>query len=487
MTTHTFHPDQYARDGLAAGCAPDQMENLIRAGLILQPRQLAASAAARLCDQTDGPTAIGYGGARGGGKSHWLLAQLGADDCQRVPGLKCLLLRKVGRSNLENFEDLRQRVLAGLEHSYNASRGILTFENGSRIVARHYQHEKEIDALLGLEYDVIAIEEATTLTQRKYQDIRSCLRTSKPGWRPRLYSTTNPGGVGHDWYYRTFIQPHERGTEADTRFIPARVQDNKFLNVEYRHILGEYTGWQREAWLHGNWAIASGQFFNTFRPAVHIVQHVNLDAIVEWFAGMDYGYTHYTVFLLAGRDADGTIFVVDEHAERNWIPQRHVQAIREMCQRNKLFVGNPERDPMGEGMKVRRRHDPPYSWRIRQISAGGDLFSKQYDGNTLAGQFASLGVTIRPANTNRVQGWADVQQRLGDPEAGIKPTLFIHERCQRLLNTLPYLQHDPDQPADILKTNVNEAGLGGDDAADALRYLVATRIPWCGVVRLRGL
>src|SRR6187397_1567591 len=47
----------------------------------------------------DGPTAVGYGGARGGGKSHWLVAQMGVDDCQRLPNLKCLLLRKVGKSN----------------------------------------------------------------------------------------------------------------------------------------------------------------------------------------------------------------------------------------------------------------------------------------------------------------------------------------------------------------------------------------------------
>ena len=58
--------------------------------------------------------AIGYGGARGGGKSHWLLAQMGADDCQRVPGLKCLLLRKVGKANLEHFEDLRRRLFGRL-------------------------------------------------------------------------------------------------------------------------------------------------------------------------------------------------------------------------------------------------------------------------------------------------------------------------------------------------------------------------------------
>src|SRR5512137_717970 len=102
--------DVAARQARAAGCPEDQIVNLLSAGIVLHPRQMAASAAARWCDRGDGPTAIGYGGARGGGKSHWLLAQMGADDCQRVPGLKCLLLRKVGKANLEHFEDLRRRV-----------------------------------------------------------------------------------------------------------------------------------------------------------------------------------------------------------------------------------------------------------------------------------------------------------------------------------------------------------------------------------------
>ena len=481
-----FNPDHYAQAGLSAGCTPDQMNNLIRAGIILQPRQLAASAAARLCDLPDGPTAIGYGGARGGGKSHWLLAQMGADDCQRVPGLKCLLLRKSGKSNLENFEDLRRRLFSALKHTFNASKGILTFENGSQIVARHYQHEKEIDAFLGLEYDVIGIEEATTLTERKYRDILTCLRTSKPGWRPRLYSTTNPGGVGHQWYHKTFILPHERGAESATRFIPARVADNRFINPEYQGILDQCTGWQREAWRDGNWNIASGQFFSTFRHDVHVIKEFDKNSIVEWIAGMDYGFTHYTVVLLAGRDAADNLFIVDEYAARNAIPQQHVLGIKALCQRHQLFVGNPYAPRLGELSDIRRRFDPPYSWRIRQISAGGDLFSTRFDGSTLDAHFSSLGIRIRPANTNRVQGWAEIQQRLGDPAAGIKPTMFIHERCQHLLNCLPFLQHDPDQPADVLKTNVNEEGLGGDDAADALRYLVATRIPWSGVVKLRG-
>ena len=214
--------ERYFAVGRSVGCPADQMDNFHRAGVILQNRQLAASAAARLCDRPDGPTAVGYGGARGGGKSHWLLAQMGADDCQRAPGLKCLLLRKVGKSNLESFEDLRRRLFGALPHEFSAYRGILHFANGSRIIAGHFQCEKDIDAYLGLEYDIIGIEEATTLSHRKHQDISTCCRTSKPTWRPRIYSTTNPGGVGHGWYRTRFIVPFQAGKEIDTRFIAAR-------------------------------------------------------------------------------------------------------------------------------------------------------------------------------------------------------------------------------------------------------------------------
>jgi phage terminase large subunit len=254
--------EQMIAEGLKAGCPRDQVKSFLRAGVVLQPRQLAASASARTCDEANGPTAIGYGGARGGGKSHWLLAQMGADDCQRVPGLKCLLLRKVGKANLEQFEDLRRRVFRKLKHEFSAFRGVLSFANGSRIIAGHFQSEKDIDAYLGLEYDVIGVEEATTLTSRKYQDISTCCRTSKPNWRPRMYSTTNPGGVGHAWYRTRFVLPMLERRENETRFVPARVGDNAFNNPEYRKVLEGLTGWQKRAWLDGDWDIAAGSILH---------------------------------------------------------------------------------------------------------------------------------------------------------------------------------------------------------------------------------
>lgn len=487
--------ERYLQAAVAAGCPENQTRNFVTAQIWLQERQLVASAAARLCDRPDGPTAIGYGGARGGGKSHWLLAQMGADDCQRVPGLKCLLLRKVGKANLEHFEDLRRRLFNQLPHEFSAFRGILSFGNGSRIIAGHFQNEKDIDAYLGLEYDVIGIEEATTLTSRKFQDITTCCRSSKSNWRPRIYSTTNPGGVGHAWYRTKFVLPMLEKRQADTAFIPARVGDNQFNNPEYRKVLESLSGWQKRAWLEGDWDIAAGQFFTTFRRDVHVIEDFDDTRAVEWFAALDYGFAHYTVVLLGCRDGDGNTFIVDEHAERLWLPQRHAAGIKAMLARHVV--------PVDSGLtRVESRKTRPLELAdLKRFVAGADVFSRQSDGTTIAAQYAKHGISLRVANTDRVNGWAEVLQGFGEvagppakygncEEQGsviVKPTLFIHKRCARLVETLPTLQHDPNRPEDVLKVDADEEGVGGDDAPDALRYLVATKSRAVVSRKLRGL
>ena len=242
------------------------------------------------------------------------------------------------------------------------------------------------------------------------------------------------------------------GREVDTRFVSARVDDNRYNNPDYRKVLEGLSGWQKRAWLDGDWDIAAGQFFTTFRRDVHVVEDFDDRRAVEWFAALDYGFTHYTVVLLGCTDGDGNLFIVDEHAERLWLPQRHAAAIKAMLARHGLSVE-----------------------RLRRFVAGADVFSRQSDGTTVAAQYARQGIVLRCANTDRLNGWAEVLQKMGDIEAGITPTMFIHRRCARLIETLPALQHDSNRPEDVLKVDADEDGNGGDDAADALRYLVATK------------
>ena len=124
---------------------------------------------------------------------------------------------------------------------------------------------------------------------------------------------------------------------------------------------------------------------------------------------------------------------------------------------------------------------------LRRFVAGSDVFSRQGDGLTVAQQYARHGVFLRPASMDRQNGWAEVQQGLGDIENDVRPSLFILSRCGRLGVTLPALQHDPNRPEDVLKVDADEDGVGGDDAADALRYLVATKARTVEVRKLRGL
>mgnify|MGYP001283422591 CR=1 FL=1 len=472
----------YLELGRDAGCSAEQLNRFAQAQVFLQERQMRASAAARSCDAEGGPIEIGYGGARGGGKSFWALAQVAADDCQRCPGLKVLFLRKVGKSNMEQLDDLRRKVLRNLKHVFVSHRGVLHFPNGSRIIAGHFQHESDIDAYLGLEYDVIAVEEATTLAERKYRDIKTCLRSSKPGWRPRMYLTTNPGGIGHAWFKRRFIDSWVRAGRAneeergETRFIQALVDDNRWLNAEYRGTLERLTGWQKAAWRHGNWDLPLGQYFPNFREEMHVRREIDDTLIREWRAAMDYGFTHYTCVYLGGLDGDGNFYVVDCHRARQWLPQRHAAAIKEMIGRHVMRTPNGTRRlELGD---------------LKRFVAGADVFSKQSDGTTVAQQYRQLGIRLTTAHMDRIQGWADIQQRLGcapqGQDLGIPARLFIHERCAALIECLQVLQHDPHRPEDVLKVDCDEDGNGGDDDADAFRYLVASKGRQVYVRRLIG-
>jgi phage terminase large subunit len=369
----------------------------------------------------------------------------------------------------EQFDDMRRKLLGNLRHEWRAQKGELSFATGSRVIIGHYNDERDIDKYMGIEYDVINLGEATQLPFSRVQGIRGCLRTSKPNWRPRMYLDTNPGGVGHRWYRGMFIVPWLEKRETTTRHVQVTVDDNKFVDSEYKSTLQSYTGWMRKAYLDGDWDIAAGQYFTTFRREVHVVEDFDDSRAVEWFAALDYGFAHYTVVLLGCRDGDGNIFIVDEHAERLWLPQRHAAAVKAMLARHTF---SNRRLEIAD---------------LKRIVAGADVFSRQSDGTTIAAQYSRLGISLRCANTDRVNGWAEILQRFGDVEGGVKPTLFIHKRCGRLLETLPALQHDPNRPEDVLKVDCDEDGIGGDDAADVLRYLVATKSRAVTQRKLRGL
>ena len=446
------------------GCPDDQIINFLKAGTLLQKHQLRFAALARECDQPDGPKMILAAGGRGSGKSQGIFAQIFCDDCQRVPGLKFLMLRKVGQANKEQVSDFITKLLPKIQHKYReAAPSKVEFPNGSFVILGNFKDEKDIDKYLGLEYDGIYIMESNQLTQSKKANILSCLRTNKTNWRTRVYQDTNPGGIDHvankalfidgKWAWDDATDSYVKiGVETETRYVHSTVDDNFFVDKDYKkNVLEKYVGWQRQAWLYGNWEFMAGAFFSNFDQHIHVypnpVTTLNERAIVRWFAGLDYGYSHPNAFLLCCEDEGGNIFCVAEYSQNNTLIEEHAANIRDLCALNNIDVGD-----------------------LEFIAAGKDCFRVDKDGSTVATEYQEHGVMLTPVHIDRVNAWSQMAEVFGDVQNQIKPRCFIHKNCAELIFQIQAAQSDPKKPNDILKMNASaETGEGGDDLLEGFR------------------
>jgi phage terminase large subunit len=449
----------FFRQARDAGCPQEQAERFLQALYMPQPRQLAIHAAARECDREGGPEYVGAGGTRGQAKSHAILAQAAIDDCQRFPGLKWLYLRKLQRKAGEQLDDLVRKVLVNVPYEF--PQGTLKFPNGSRIVIGGFRSESEIDGYIGIEYDGVFVEDATTITKIKIDQVFGSLRTSRSDWRPRAYLSFNPGGVGHAWAKRMFYDPWIAGHQSVTRFVHVTMGDNKFINPGYERYLNSLTGWLRRAWRDGDFGISAGQFFVTFNPEVHVIPPIHIDPYgATWWLAMDYGFVHWNVTYLLAQVGE-RIYVVDEHAARRQLAAENAAGIRAMLERN----GSP--------------------W-IHSFVAGHDVFAQRGAELTIAEEYARHGFVLTPAKTDRINGAGRISELLGRPvpeagETAIEPRLFIFNRCARLIECLPQMQHDPARGEDVLKVDCDpDTGEGGDDPYDALRYGVMEAVTQSG-------
>jgi phage terminase large subunit len=438
---------------IRAWMVPDQIENFERAGIILQPKQIAFCAAARRADELGQPNELAMGGARGGSKSFTLFSQVAVDDCQRFPNLKFLYLRLTEKSSKEQLHDLVGNVLQRVQCDINTER--IVYPNGSRIIIGGFKDDNEALKYQGLEYDGILIEELTQLREKTYTTIGLSNRTSKEGWRPRTYTSFNPLGVGHAFVKKRFVEPQRQGTQTDTFFIPSTVDDNLFVNPEYVKKLDSLRGADKKAYRHGDFDVASGAYFETWHYDTHVIP--DFQSLPEswpvWLA-MDAGHSHWNITQLFAEDSDGNQFVVDELGHRKCQPDVIGPDIVHMLTRYGKQPDDLQRQLIGtDAFQIRAGQEKP-----------------------LVEQYRPFGLRFKQADMSpgsRIAGWQHINQLLGDPGNPDDPKetrLFICKRCTKLIETLPYLMRDPNRPEDVLKVNTTEDGEGGDDPGDCLRY-----------------
>lgn len=380
---------------------------------------------------------VGYGGARGGGKS-WSIDRKAPLMAMKYPGIKILLLRRTYRDLERNHVRVLQPLLTDI-CKYNRQDKCFYFPNGSILELGYCASESDVLQYQGQEYDVIFMDEATQFTEYQFETLTACLRGANT-FPKRMYLTCNPGGVGHEWVKRLFISRKYKETENpdDYMFISATVFDNKVLlenDPGYVNMLNNLSDGLRQAWRDGNWDMLAGQYFTEFDRKVHVIEPFEIPDHWKRYRAIDYGLDCLACLWIA-IDEHGSYYVYREYAK----PDMTISA------------GSKEILALSEGETIIYTVAPDDLWARSQESA-----------KSKAVLFLESGMPLLKGNRNREAGWLAVKELLTIHNNDARFKIF--NNCTELIECLPALQRDAKRPTDCMTEPHDITHL-----PDALRY-----------------
>lgn len=375
-----------------------------------------------------------FGGAAGGGKSYGQLVD-GLLYALKYPKSKQIIFRST-------FADLEKSLIRTSMNlfplsiaNYNDSKHTWKFKNGSIIDFGYIQYEKDVYQYQSAEYDVIRFDELTHFTEFMYTYMISRCRGANP-YPKGLKSSTNPGGVGHNWVKERFINigaPNvihtcklETGETTTRIFIPSLVQDNKFMlkyDPDYIKRLDALPEKERKALKYGNWDIFDGQFFTEFDRNIHVIEPFVIPK--DWYVYfvMDYGLDKLAGYWIAV-DYNNNAYVFREVYQSNLLVSQARDKIKEMTNED-----------------------------VYMYLAPPDLWNRHKEtGKSTADIFAEGNVTLYKTNNDRIQGWLQMKEWLKpykDEQGCTTAKLKIFNTCKNLIRCLPQVQHDAKRVGDI--------------------------------------
>lgn len=406
---------------------------------------------------------IGYGGARGGGKS-WAVRTKSKLLCLNYDGIKVLIVRRSYPELTANHIDVLRVELAGIA-KYNKQEKMFTFGNGSTISFRYCAKDSDLDNFQGSEYDCIFLDEATQLSEHQFEVLRACLRGVN-NFPKRMYLTCNPGGQGHAWVKRLFIDRRFKEMENpdDYVFIQAKVKDNKPLmenQPDYVQQLEGLTGKLKKAWLDGDWNIFEGQFFEDFvdnpnhyedRQYTNVIKGFEPPADWKIYRSYDFGYSDPFSCGWWAVDYDGRLYRILElygcvknepDTGVKWTPEEQFAEISRIEHEHPWLKG-----------KVIHGVADPSIWDGSKGVSTADV-AKRY------------GIYFTPGVNARIPGWMQMHYRFAFDENGY-PMMYVFDSCKHFIRTIPTLIYSETKPED-LDTELE------DHIADETRYMCMAR------------
>lgn len=248
-----------------------------------------------------------YGGAAGGGKSDGLLmrALLYAD----VPGYHAILFRKTEKE-LRAATGLIARSKAwlfGKGPGWSETDLRWTFQSGATLSFASCQRDDDVYSYQGPDWQYLGFDELTQWTRWAYLYLHSRVRRTESVNAPvGVGATSNPGGRGHEWVRKRFIDPVTRAEAVQV--IRAAIADNPGLRrEEYEATLSHLPPVLRAQLMDGNWEVVEQGTLASRDdlPLVEAVPRGPFARVRYWDCAATKDDGCYTVGVKASRDFQG--------------------------------------------------------------------------------------------------------------------------------------------------------------------------------------
>lgn len=400
-----------------------------------------------------------YGGAKGGGKSKGLQLIMLLRRFQYAGSTGAIFRRTFPELEGNHIRPLFQ-AFPELREYWNEGKKLLSLPNGSTLQFCHCSNEADIDLYQGREFHDLAIDEAGQWTEAMFRKLLGSNRSSKSGVHARAILTGNPGGVGHGWLKRLFVEKryNERERSEDYAFIQALVDDNAALmenDPTYVHRLdSEPNEALRKAYRFGDWNIFAGQFFQEISKDAHFVKKFDIPHHWNRFGAYDFGYNHPAAFGWFANDEDGNTYLYRELVRAGMRVDQFAKELNKYPDTQQCYPIVAGHDCWTQKSVLRDTAAPP----------------------TVAEEFQSHGILLKRAVIDRIQGAAHLRSYLALRGEKKKPRFFIFDTCPVTFDCLSRMIHDPDRVEDVLKVDATEGDpLSGDDAYDMVRYGLMSR------------
>ena len=412
-----------------------------------------------------------YGGARGGGKTDGVLGDF-LDHADSYGAHAIGLMVRRSRTELVETIERSKAIYGTLGWSFHEQDKMWRAPNGARLRFAYLERDEDAQGYQGHSYTRIYVEEIGNFPSDKpILKLMACLR-SGAGVPVGFRATGNPGGPGHQWVKRRYIDPAPAGwrvvsdplTGLERVFIPSRVQDNPSLGDQYVNQLKAAGSKELvRAWLEGDWNVIEGAFFDCWSNERHVIRPFTIPDDWTRFRSADWGFARpFSV---------GWWAVVGDDWSHNGVllPRGALVRYREWYGASSPNVGlRLTAEEVALGIKQRETE------KIKYGVIDPAAFA-QDGGPSIGERMAKAGVVFSRADNKRVTergamgGWDQMRSRLvGDADG--RPMMFVFSTCTDFIRTVPALQHDPDKPED-LDTD------GEDHVADEARYGCMSR-PW---------